>query len=489
MLKLTSVDLQKSKEPTLVVPVCEDDEIYDEPVLADLAAQARQHSEFKAASGDVLTLYHLPHVKFQRVVFCGIGPRGKVDTESLRAVAGRAVKKGLKDGLQSLLVAAPSAAKLQIEPAAVFEALLEGAFLANYLFDTYKKEKKLKPLKRVQLRVPPQMVRRFSALAAQVEAVCAGTLLAREWVNTPPNDKRPEQLARMLAGAAKKAGLKVTVLNETFLKNNHFGALLAVAAGSESKPRLLVLEYRPRNARKTIALVGKGVTFDSGGINIKPTDGLKDMKIDMSGAAAVAASLIAATRLKPKMNVVGLIPLVENMPSGSATRPGDIVRSYSGRTVEIGNTDAEGRLILIDAMAYAIQKYKPHTLIDLATLTGACMVALGEKIAGVFSQDPILSDAIVQAGQKTHERCWPLPLPQDYIENLKSEGADISNMSSSRYGGAVTAALFLSEFVGRTRWAHIDIAGPVYAGKESDYCPAGATGFGVRLLCDLLGRL
>jgi leucyl aminopeptidase len=332
-------------------------------------------------------------------------------------------------------------------------------------------------------------VRQLAHLPARVESVCAGTLLAREWVNTPPNDKRPEHFARMLAGAAKKANLKVTVLNDAFLKKHHFGALLAVAAGSESKPRLLVLEYKPRGAQKTIALVGKGVTFDSGGINLKPTEGLKDMKIDMSGAAAVAATLIAVTNLKPKVRIIGLIPIVENMPSGSATRPGDIVKSYAGQTIEIGNTDAEGRLILVDAMAYAIQKYKPHTLIDLATLTGACVVALGEKIAGVFTPDPILADAIVQAGQKTHERCWPLPLPQDYKELLKSDVADISNMSSSKYGGAVTAALFLSAFVGQTRWAHIDIAGPVHSGKESDYGPSGATGFGVRLLCDLLDRL
>ena len=186
---------------------------------------------------------------------------------------------------------------------------------------------------------------------------------------------------------------------------------------------------------------------------------------------------------------MGLIPIVENMVSGDATRPGDIVKSYAGKTVEIGNTDAEGRLILIDAMAYANKKYKPDTMVDLATLTGACMVALGDKIAGVFSKDQDLSDAIVAAGEKTYERCWPMPLPPDYKETLKTDVADISNMSSSKYGGAVTAALFLSEFVGETHWAHVDIAGPVYSAKGSDYCPAGATGFGVRLLCDLLERL
>jgi leucyl aminopeptidase len=247
--------------------------------------------------------------------------------------------------------------------------------------------------------------------------------------------------------------------------------------------------YNPDGAKNTVALVGKGVTFDSGGINLKSTASLEDMKMDMSGAAAVAATLIAVAKLKPKIKVVGIIPIVENMPSGNAARPGDIIKSYDGKTIEIGNTDAEGRLILIDGISYAIRKYNPQTLIDLATLTGSCVVALGEKIAGIFSFDDELAEAIVQSGVKTHERCWRMPLPEDYKETLKSDFADIKNISSSRWGGAITAALFLSEFVGDTRWAHIDIAGPAYLKKENAYCGPGGTGFGVRLLCDLLEKL
>jgi leucyl aminopeptidase len=231
------------------------------------------------------------------------------------------------------------------------------------------------------------------------------------------------------------------------------------------------------------------VTFDSGGLNIKTGGSMADMKCDMSGAAAVAATLITAARLNHKVNIIGAIPIVENMPSGRAVRPGDIVRSFAGKTVEIGNTDAEGRLILIDAMAYVIKRYKPQLLVDLATLTGACMVALGDKIAGVFSNDDDLAASITAAGEITHERCWRMPLPDDYKELLKSDFADINNMPSSRYGGAVTAALFLSEFVDDTRWAHIDIAGPAYLKKKNDYCGPGATGFGVRLLMELLDQL
>jgi leucyl aminopeptidase len=209
----------------------------------------------------------------------------------------------------------------------------------------------------------------------------------------------------------------------------------------------------------------------------------------MSGAAAVVATLISAAKTGCKINLIGAIPIVENMVSGKATRPGDIIRSYDGKTIEIGNTDAEGRLILIDAMSYVVKTYKPQYLIDVATLTGACVVALGEKMAGVFSNDENLATAVIAAGDKTHERCWRMPLPEDYKELLKSEFADMSNIGSTRWGGAIAAALFLSEFTGDTPWAHIDIAGPAYSGKPNAYCGAGGTGFGVRLLSELIDRL
>jgi leucyl aminopeptidase len=266
--------------------------------------------------------------------------------------------------------------------------------------------------------------------------------------------------------------------------------MLAVGAGSANKPRLVTLEYAPaKKARKTIVLVGKGVVFDSGGINLKPSASLDTMKTDMAGAAAVAATLITAARLKPDVRLVGVTPLVENMPSGQALRPGDIITSLSGKTIEVGNTDAEGRLILADAMTYAIKTFKPDVLVDMATLTGACVMALGEKVAGVFSRDEELSRTVIAAGQKTFERCWPMPMPEDYKALLKSDLADINNMSSTRYGGAITAALFLSEFAGDVPWAHIDIAGPARNSKATDYCPAGGSGFGVRLLLEMIGSV
>jgi leucyl aminopeptidase len=322
-----------------------------------------------------------------------------------------------------------------------------------------------------------------------VAIVCEGTTQAREWVSTPSNEKTPEKFTRAIVNLAKKQRLKAQVLNETQLKQKKLGAILAVAAGSRSKPSLVILEHKVPGAKKSVALVGKGVTFDSGGLNIKTGASISDMKSDMSGAAAVAATVITAAKLKTKLNMIGVIPIVENMPSGHATRPGDIIRSYAGKTIEIGNTDAEGRLILIDAISYAINKYKPDFLIDLATLTGACVVALGEKIAGVFSNNNDLAESILASGLKTHERCWRMPLPDDYKELLKSDFADMSNISSTRWAGAITAALFLSDFTADIRWAHIDIAGPAYQKKESAYCEPGGTGFGVRLLINLLENI
>jgi len=489
MIKLTSADLKKIKTETLIIPVCEDKELHDDETLTLLIGQAKKLKEFNGKKGDRVAFYNPPEVKAVRIIFMGLGKLEEVDLEALRAMAGKAVKEGIKKTLSELLIAVPAAERIKIDIQDVLESLMEGACLGNHLFDKYKKEKKHKPLKKINLFVKPGVAQKHSRLAGRIKTLCQGTNLAREWVSIPPNDKIPERFSKSIARLARKEKLKVTVLNEKELKQQKFGALLAVAAGSQNKPRMVILEHNPKKASKTVLLVGKGVTFDSGGINLKPSAGLSDMKCDMSGAAAVAATLITIAKLKSKMKVVGVIPIVENMPSGQASRPGDIIKSFDGKTVEIGNTDAEGRLILIDAIAYGIKRYKPHTLIDVATLTGACVVALGEKIAGTFTFDDNLAETIITSGAKTFERCWRMPLPDDYKELLKSDFADLNNMSSTRWGGAITAALFLAEFVGKTRWAHIDIAGPAYSKKESAYCGAGGTGFGVRLLCDLLKKL
>jgi leucyl aminopeptidase len=465
MLHLTSLDLKKSKIETLAIPVCEDESIHDDPVIRAVIKNALRLKEFNGKKDEVVTLHDPPDVKAQRVVLHGLGKVEKIDREALRSMAGKTVAQCIKKDLKKVWFAVPE------------------------VKNKYKADKKKKALNQISFVTRPAIVKKLRQLSSQVATVCHGTTLAREWVSTPSNEKTPEKLTRSIVSMAKKARLKVQLLNEKELKQKKFGALLAVAAGSQSKPSLVVLEHRVKGAKKTVALVGKGVTFDSGGLNLKTGSSMAGMKADMSGAAAVAAALITAATLNKKINIIGAIPIVENMPSGKATRPGDIVNSFSGKSIEIGNTDAEGRLILIDAMSYVVKKYKPHTLIDLATLTGACVVALGEKIAGVFSNDDALARVIIESGERTWERCWQMPLPDDYKDLLKSDFADLNNISSTRWGGAITAALFLSEFVKDTPWAHIDIAGPAYIDKAGAYCGPGGTGFGVRLLTEVVDKI
>ncbi len=492
MLELKSVDLKKEKIETLVIPVCEDKEIHDNRTIISIIKQAKKIKGFKGKKDDEVIFYNPSQVSAERVVFSGIGKFEKINAEILRSLAGRAVKKCAKSEFSKVLIAVPLAKKIEKQfpglnlEEAVLEAMLSGACLGNHFFDKYKKEKKRKPLKQISFLAKPETVKKFRTLPSHVAKVCQGTILAREWVTISPNDKKPEQFIKSIVTIAEKENLNVTVIDEKELRKKKFGAILAVASGSINRPGMVILEYKSEGAEKTIVLAGKGVTFDSGGINLKSGPSIGIMKKDMAGAAAVAATLITLAKLKPAVNVVGIIPVVENMPSGNASRPGDIITTYSGKTVEIGNTDAEGRLILVDAISYAIEKYAPHTLVDIATLTDACVTALGDKIAGVFSSDDKLAEEIVLSGEKTHERCWQMPLSDDYKEMLKSDIADINNIAGVRAGGAITAALFLSEFVGDTRWAHIDIVGPAYIKKENAYCGPGGTGFGVRLLCHLL---
>ena len=495
MLKLLSGEILKKKTECLVVPVCEDESIYDDPAINALIENARKIKEFKGKTDDSVILYGSAESKSERILFIGLGKLEKIDAETLRSFAGKTVKQLIKKDLTEIVLCAPSPEKLELKDGVVLSAIFEGAFLGNHIFDKYKKDKTAKPLNVVSVFTDSKIAKSCRLLPSRIEIICKGTILAREWVSMPSNEKRPDRFVRSMVKAAEKEDLSFSVLDEKALKQNGMGAILAVGVGSRSKPRLLILDYNPfknkksSKKKKTIVLVGKGVTFDTGGISLKPSAGLAEMKMDMSGAASVAATLITLARLKHKFRVVGVLPVVENMPSGNATRPGDIIKSYSGKTIEIGNTDAEGRLILADAMSYANKMFKPEVMIDMATLTGACVVALGEKIAGVFANDDQLTKDIVASGESVDERCWAMPMPDDYKTLLKSEFADINNMSNTRYGGAITAALFLSEFVEDTRWAHIDIAGPAYSKKGGDYCGAGGSGFGVRLLIDFLNKM
>ncbi len=488
MLVTISSDDPRSKPcDALIIPVCEDADIYPADFVPELLQQAQKLKEFKGADGDMVVFYTPSEIQAAQVMIVGLGPKDRLDAESFRKTCGAAVKKCIQKEMTTVYIAVPDTNSLSIEYAERLKAMIEGAYLGNYQYDRFKKPHH-PSLETLIFSAPVAMSSQANDIARKVAAICDGVILARQWVTTPSNLKRPQQFAEMIIASAKTQDIHIETLDHATLEKKGFGALLAVAAGSNAHARMVILEHRPSNFQKTIGLAGKGVTFDAGGINLKQSISLEDMKMDMAGAAAVAATMITAARLRLPIHLIGAIPIVENMPSGAAIRPGDVVTSLSGKTIEIGNTDAEGRLILADTLSYIIQTSAPDVVVDVATLTGACVIGLGEKIAGVFSYDDNLADALAASGRATFERCWKMPLPEDYKNFLKSDIADICNKSHSKWGGAITAALFLSEFTQNTRWAHIDIAGPAFIKKETPYCVAGGTGFGVRLLCDWLER-
>ena len=359
-------------------------------------------------------------------------------------------------------------------------AVVEAIGLATYGF-TRKSDPKPPKLDRVVL-VSAQTQDVVDRAVATVDAV----RLARDLANTPSLEKSPAWLAEQAVDVAGRGGLEVDVWDERRLRADGFGGILAVGRGSARPPRLVRLTHSPRGATRRIVLVGKGITFDSGGLSLKTADGMTTMKTDMSGGAAVIAAMSALSRLNVPLHVTGLVPLAENMPGGDATRPSDVIRHYGGRTSEVLNTDAEGRLVLADALAYAVERLSPDVIVDLATLTGAATLALGKRHGALFASTPTLSAALLAAGATGGERLWPMPLVDDYRDALESPVADLRNIAEqSRHysGGAIIAALFLREFVGgRVPWAHLDIAGPARADADDDEATKGATGFGTRTL-------
>ncbi len=369
-----------------------------------------------------------------------------------------------------------------------YQTFVEGILLGNYSFDKYKADKKKPTNLSVFFYADNQ--KKLNQAISLGATVMEGVNFTKELQNEPGSVLIPNELAKRIKNTLPEAGVKVTVFNENEIKKRKMGGLLAVGMGSANPPRFIIMEYKggSKNKKaKTIALVGKGVTFDSGGISIKPASNMGEMKADMSGAAVVAGTVLAAAKAKLPVNVIGIIPSAENMPSGSSMRPGDIVITSSGKSIEVDNTDAEGRMILSDALNYASQ-LKPDVIIDLATLTGACVVALGEFVAGLFTKDDKLAEDLYLKGLKTFDRLWRLPMWDDYNELISSDVADVKNVGG-RWGGAITAAKFLEKFVDpKISWAHLDIAGPAMANNYNNYTRKYMTGFGVRLLFDYLAN-
>jgi len=371
------------------------------------------------------------------------------------------------------------------DPNQTAQLMTEALLLASYQFDTYKKPKQKNILEEIILIAEDGK----DAIKAEkgikkAKQIIDGVTVARDLVNTPAQDMNPIRLAQTAEHIAKLGShIRVRVYNREQIEKKNMNAFLAVAQGSDVEPRLIHLTYKPEKAKKSIAIVGKGITFDSGGLSLKPADSMQSMKCDMAGAASVLGLFVVLAKLEPNIEVHGIIAATENMPSGKAMRPGDVVRAANKKTIEILNTDAEGRLTLADALVYA-QKQKVDTVIDLATLTGACVVALGEEIAGVMSNNSDLAHKLIESATVVGEELWELPLFGRYAKLVESDIADLRNIATSRYGGTLTAGLFLKEFIEEgQKWAHIDIAGPAYAERPlSSYLGKGATGYGVRTL-------
>ena len=446
--------------------------------------------DFRGSAGQKQVIYPNGDLPAKRVLLVGLGKEAKIDADALRSLAGSTVQEARGRRATKVQMVVPALRRVKAPVAA--QALAEGAVLGGYRFDEYKEPGEEPPAEvaALQLSFEKSTDLRAARVGAKRGVILAESQnVARDLSNAPGNALPPAALAREAQKVAKEVGLKVKVLGPAELKKRKMGAILAVGAGSVNPPCIIALEHVPKRKVKkgeAICFVGKGVTFDSGGISIKPSAGMDEMKHDMSGAAAVVGALRACALLGVPYHVVGVIGAAENMPSGTAYRPGDVVKAASGKTIEVLNTDAEGRVVLADAFHYAKTEYEPQAMVDLATLTGACVVALGRWATGAFGNNDKLVELLRKSGDVVSERVWPMPLLDGHRKAVKSEIADVKNTGAGREAGASTAAAFLDAFVGDTPWVHLDIAGTGWSGRSGAYQPRGATGVGVRLLVELL---
>ncbi|HEX4654412.1 MAG TPA: leucyl aminopeptidase [Mycobacteriales bacterium] len=476
--------------PTLVAGAADVDKAFKKQLLDSLKAVGAT-----GKAGEITTIASLGRIAAPALVAVGLGPTpGKgerYDVESIRRAVGAAVRSlaGRAGRVATGLSAANAGDGID-----ELRAVAEGAHLGGYGYNRYRtaasRRSTKKPVGSAVLVVDDPRDKKARAVVERAAIIGEAVSLARDLINTPPGDLRPDAFAQAAVDACTAVGCDVDVMDEKALTDGGFGGILGVGAGSSNPPRLVRIGYSAgRSARSTVHLVGKGITFDSGGLSLKTAQGMEWMKSDMGGAAAVIATMRAIAQLKPAVNVVGWLPTAENMPSGHAIRPSDVLTMHGGKTVEVLNTDAEGRLILADAISRAAEE-NPDIIIDIATLTGAQLVALGSHVYAVMANDDALRSEITAAAGAAGEQAWPMPLPAELRKSLDSEVADIAN-TGDRYGGMLTAGLFLKEFVpDGIRWAHLDIAGPSYnQGEPHGYTPKGGTGVPVRSLVEFLETL
>ena len=425
----------------------------------------------------------------QRILLAGIGKKEDITKDTIRYVSGKIAQKVRELKLKEFSIITPP--NLITDQISSVSQITEGVKMSLYKFDKFKAEKVEKS---PDLTIIVSKSKKILQAIKTSEIIADGTIFTKSIANLPPNECTPTTLANFAKTISKKNKMKCNIISKLELKKKGFGGITAVGGGSKNEPKLIILEHNngPKN-EKPIVLVGKAVTFDTGGISLKPGQSMDEMKFDKCGGCTVLGIMKAVSELKIPINVVGIIPSVENMPGGESYRPGDIIKLFSGKTAEILNTDAEGRLILADALSYGEKHFSPKAIIDFATLTGACIVALGNNVAAIVSNNEKLTRKITDSSKKTTEEVWELPLTQDYMDMIKSDVADMKNVGIGRAAGTITAAAFLKNAIKDTPWVHLDIAGVAWtqgaATKEKSYHPKGATGFGVRLVLDYLQNL
>jgi leucyl aminopeptidase len=497
-ISIRTDDIAAFRTPLLVLQHFEDDRdplgaaaAVDE-ALGGLLTRLLARRDFRGKQEETLVVYP-PDATFpaERVLMVGIGKREEYSMQGLRKAVGTAVREAERMRVDDMCVALGHVERKSEQMGSYFAArgAVEGAVLAAWDYRELKTETADDDDPVVRLRSltllasDDEEAEDMRAGADVGRAVAEGENLARELAAKPANVATPSHLARIARKIAEEGGMDITVMGRAELEDGGFGGILAVAAGTDEEPQFIIMDYRGGSPdAKPLALVGKGVTFDTGGISIKPAAKMEEMKYDMSGAAAVLGAMQAVARLRPRVNVVALVPCTDNMLSGRAVKPGDVITMYSGKTVEVINTDAEGRLILADALTYAL-RYEPQAIIDAATLTGAIVMALGHEAVGLMGNNGDLIDQVRAVGERTGERCWPLPLWDPYRKQLDSDVADLKNVGG-RSAGSITAGWFLKEFVGDTPWVHLDIAGTAYRDEPVSFLRKGPTGVPTRLFIE-----
>ncbi|MBM4136813.1 MAG: leucyl aminopeptidase [Nitrospira sp.] len=465
----------------LILPFTEgDSELYDNLDAATSKLIKRLFSkEFHGKQNEVFLIPAHETIKPERILLVGLGKKEDISSEKVRQAGGKSTVYLRNMGMKRIALSTSVISSLNLSPV----DFIEGSLLGLYTFKKYVQEKDKKQVESIFLL--SKSSKNLRDELQRTKAITSSVWFGRDLINTPSNDMTPTHLANV-ALSLKQKNLSVKVLEKNDVQRLGMGSYLSVAKGSKELPKFIVLEYKGAQ-EAPIVLIGKSITFDSGGISLKPADSMEKMKYDMAGGAAVLGILKAVSEMKLPVNLVGILPATENMPGGSATKPGDVVRAINGKTIEIINTDAEGRMILADAIAYA-KRFKPQAIIDIATLTGACSIAFGNEAIAMMGNDRELIDSIKKSADRTYERVWEMPLFEEYKEYLKSDIADIKN-TGGKNGSLITSAYFLYEFAGDVPWVHLDIAGTAWVEKEKPYIPKGASGIGIRLLLDFIKNM